>query len=238
MVGNGGAVGTSFSGVRAATSSINVRLTIGKIDNTGGYNLSLQGSSTIATVTSSNSSTGIGVNFFGTTNLLQDSTITEATKTASMVTFGNLMLPSIRETGAIDTHYVYTDGGLISSEASIRHTASGISWKMEPTSTNRSSGYPLPFKIATAACAANTAVTCSAWFRRSNTGLTGKLTCKGGQLSGVSTTSSSMTASADTWEQLSVTVTPTQKGVLEFYAECYGGTTYAMYVDDITISGG
>ena len=33
-----------------------------------------------------------------------------------------------------------------------------------------------------------------------------------------------------------VTVTATQKGALEFYAECWGGTTYSCYVDDVTFS--
>lgn len=172
------------------------------------------------------------------TNYLVNSTISDSVKAAFWYTFGNAVVWSTNEGGNSDTHYGYTDGGLISSGASTRHTASGISWKMEPTSANRSPAYPLPLKIATASCAATIPVTVSAWFRRSNTGLTAQLICKGGQLTGVSETTDVMTAAADTWEQLSITVTPTQKGVLEFYAECWGGTTYAMYVDDTAVSGG
>jgi hypothetical protein len=112
-----------------------------------------------------------------------------------------------------------------------------MSWKLSPTSTNRSSAYPLPLKVATGATPANTPITCKVWFRRDNTGLTARLVCKGGQLTGVdSDVISTMTAAENTWEQLSVTVTPTQKGVLEFYAECWGGTTYNLWVDDASFS--
>ncbi len=167
---------------------------------------------------------------------LQNSTLSSTVKAGGQVAFTNGIVWSTNEGNNTDIHYGYADGGLIASELSIRHTASGIAWSLSPTSANRASNYPLPLLIATAQVAANVAITLSVWFRRTNTGLTGRLVCYDGQLSGVSTTSSSMTVAADTWEQLSVTVTPTQKGVLEFYAECYGGTTYTMYVDDISIS--
>lgn len=176
-------------------------------------------------------SLGAGLNF------LRNSTLNSSTKISSMpAADAGSILWSTNENNNTDTHFGYTDGGLISSDITTRHTASGISWKLAPTSTNRAANYPLPLKVGAIACAASVAVTFSMWFRRTNTGLTARLICKGGQLSGVAETSSSMTAAADTWEQLSVTVTPTQKGVLEFYAECWGGTTYSLYVDDVTVA--
>jgi hypothetical protein len=45
-----------------------------------------------------------------------------------------------------------------------------------------------------------------------------------------------MTASADTWQQVSLSFTPTETGVVEILAECWGGSTYTGYVDDLSIT--
>jgi len=45
-----------------------------------------------------------------------------------------------------------------------------------------------------------------------------------------------MTAAADTWEQISLTFTPTEIGVVEIISECYGGSSYTGYVDDLSIT--
>ena len=73
--------------------------------------------------------------------------------------------------------------------------------------------------------------------RRDNTGLSMRLMCKGGQLAGIANdVSSAMTAAADTWEEVTITFTPTVAGVVEILAEAWGGTTYSGWVDDMTIS--
>jgi len=70
---------------------------------------------------------------------------------------------------------------------------------------------------------------------RTNTGLTARLMCKGGQIAGVATdVSTAMTAAATTWEEVTITFTPTEIGVVEILAECWGGTTYSLYVDDFS----
>jgi hypothetical protein len=109
---------------------------------------------------------------------------------------------------------------------------------LAPTSsTIRTSSYPLDFEIAKVAVAANSLVTIKAWMRRTNSGLTTGLRIKGGQIGGVTNDITSyMTAAADTWEQVTLTFTPTEIGVVEILAECYGGSTYTAYVDDLTIS--
>jgi len=126
---------------------------------------------------------------------------------------------------------------LIQSTTSVRHTASGIAWQLSPTSTNRASNYPLNLVIAKIAVAANGQVTVKAWFRRTNTGITGRLICKGKQIAGVnSDVYADMTAAADTWEQLQIQFTPTEAGVVEIEAQAWGGTSYSVYVDDMEIS--
>lgn len=130
------------------------------------------------------------------------------------------------------------EGGTILSAVDQRHTASGISWKIQPTnSTTRNSLRPVILSLAKVACGASSLVTVKAWMRRDNTGLTMRLVCKGGQISGVtSDVVSAMTAAADTWEELTITFTPSVAGVVEITAEAWGGTTYSGWVDDMTIS--
>jgi hypothetical protein len=137
----------------------------------------------------------------------------------------------------IGDHKIYAEGGLISSATDQTKTASGVSWKLQPLSTARESRKPLTLSLAKVACAANSLVTIKAWMRRDNTGLTMRLVCKGGQIAGVtSDVVSAMTAAADTWEEETITFTPTEVGVVEITAEAWGGTTYSGWVDDMTIS--
>ena len=133
-------------------------------------------------------------------------------------------------------HKIFTDGGLISAATDQRHTASGISWKLQPTSTNRSSTYPLDLSLAKVACSANNLVTIKAWMRRDNSGLTMRLVCKGGQIAGVSSDVTSSIATTNAWEELTITFTPTETGVVEITAEAWGGSTFSGWVDDMTIT--
>jgi hypothetical protein len=134
-------------------------------------------------------------------------------------------------------HKIFMNGALISSATDQRKTASGISWKIQPAGANRNSSWPVTLSLAKVACAANSLVTIKAWMRRDNTGLTMRLVCKGSQIAGVtSDVVSAMTAAANTWEELTITFTPTEIGVVEITAESWGGSTYSGWVDDMTIS--
>jgi hypothetical protein len=136
-----------------------------------------------------------------------------------------------------NNHKIFLDGGLISSATDQRKTASGISWKIQPTSTERNSSLPIRLSLAKVACAANSLVTVKAWMRRSDTGLTMRLVCKGGQINGVDNdVVDAMTAAADTWAEQTITFTPAETGVVEITAESWGGTTFSGWVDDMTIS--
>ena len=153
-------------------------------------------------------------------------------------TFSNSYLFSQDHDQTAGNHKIFLDGGLISSATDQRNTASGISWKMQPTSTSsRYDAWPVVLSLAKVACAANSLVTVKAWMRRDNTDLTMRLVCKGGQIAGVTTDQvSAMTAGADTWAEQTITFTPTEVGVVEITAEAYGGTTFSGWVDDMTIS--
>ena len=133
-------------------------------------------------------------------------------------------------------HKIFMSGALISSATDQRKTASGISWKIQPTATYRSSTWPVTLSLAKVACAANSAVTIKAWMYRNNAGLTMRLVCKGGQIAGVASDVTASVTTTNAWEEETITFTPTETGVVEITAEAWGGTTFSGWVDDMTIS--
>jgi len=152
-------------------------------------------------------------------------------------TANGLYIYSEKHDKTTDNHYIFGNYGVITSDTSVRHTASGISWKMSPTSTSADSIFPLKLSIAKIACTSGNLVTVKAWMRRDDTGLTMSLVCPGNQISGVSSdVTSSMTAAANTWEELTITFTPSEAGTVEIFAYAYGGSTFNGYVDDMTIT--
>jgi hypothetical protein len=136
-----------------------------------------------------------------------------------------------------NNHKIFMDGGLISSATDQRKTASGISWKLQPTSAvTRTSARPVTLSLAKVACSANNLVTIKAWMRRDNSGLTMRLVCKGGQIAGVASDITASVTTTNAWEEETITFTPTETGVVEITAEAWGGTTFSGWVDDMTIS--
>jgi hypothetical protein len=142
------------------------------------------------------------------------------------------------EGNTVGNNKIYFQGGLATSQTAVRNTASGYAWSLAPTSTSTvTSAFPLKLKIASIAANGGSAVTISAYMRRTNTGLTMQLVCPANQPYGpTSDTVASMTAAADTWEQVSISFTPTQNGVYDIYAYAFGGTTFTGYVDDLGVS--
>ena len=136
-----------------------------------------------------------------------------------------------------NNHKIFSNAGLITSAVDQRKTPSGISWKMQPTSTTFAlASRPLSLSLAKVACSANNLVTIKAWMYRNNSGLTMRLVCKGGQIAGVASDVVSALTTTNAWEEETITFTPTETGVVDITAEAWGGTTFSGWVDDMTIS--
>ncbi len=133
-----------------------------------------------------------------------------------------------------NSHKIFMQGGVIISDTSNRHTASGICWKMSPTSTNRTTRYPMRFRIARIYVRSGTLVTVKAWMYRDSSSITGKLHVRGGQIGGPASDTETAISGSAAYEQVTVTWTPTIDGVVEIEALAYGGTTLNVYVDDFT----
>jgi hypothetical protein len=132
---------------------------------------------------------------------------------------------------------ILMEGATILTAVDQRHTASGVSWKIQPTSTTaRNTFRPVTLSLAKVACSANSLVTIKAWMYRDNSGLTMRLVCKGGQIAGVASDVTASVTTTNAWEEETITFTPTETGVVEITAEAWGGTTFSGWVDDMTIS--
>lgn len=121
-----------------------------------------------------------------------------------------------------------------------RHTASGVSLKIAVTATP----YAEPqsaflFPIAKILCVASKLVTVTAYVRRTDTNLAIGIMTPGGLIDGVSETYAWASGLANAWEQLTITFTPTQSGVVEIFGSSYsisGITTANAWVDDFDYS--
>ena len=204
--------------------------------NSSGTGMSFANSSNcrVYDLTSTGNTNGVTAN--GGTNYLVRASVAEATE-VSLTTGINSIVYSQTHDVTANNHQIFNDGCLISSDTTTRHTASGLAWKMSPTSATRTSQYPCVLPIAKFAVNASTLVTVTAWMRRDSTSLTMRLVCKGGQIGGVaSDVATAMTAAINTWEQVTITFTPNEAGIVEITAEAYGGSTLNGWVDDMGIT--
>lgn len=129
-----------------------------------------------------------------------------------------------------DAHLVTVPGGTIQYTGGV--------WQFMPTSTTLITQYfPLSLPIGKFAVRASAQVTITASMKRDNAGLTGKLVLPAYSLSGVGTADvTSSISGTGAYENVTITFTPTEAGVVEVYAQCYGGTTYNMYVQNCSAS--
>lgn len=233
----------AFGGLDLAGVFVGDRITCTAYNNSGsGIDFSASavmdiGSSAFMTcVTQDNASGGVNINTRPCVIRAKNCLINESTEIVAGGTYGT-SFASHDHDQVTGNHKIFMDGALISAATDQRKTASGISWKIQPTTTtNRGSYRPVVLPLAKVACAANSLVTIKAWMRRDNSGLTMRLVCKGGQIAGVANDVIASVTTTNAWEEETITFTPTEVGVVEITAEAWGGTTFSGWVDDMTIS--
>jgi hypothetical protein len=191
-------------------------------------------------ITTSGNANNYGFFLFSGDTYLKNCIINESLECG--VYSGNSRIYSTNQDNINNNHYIFTDNGLIFPQTAVRYSNTGYAWSMSPTnSTIRTSSYPLDLSIAKVAVNANSLVTIKGWFRRTSTLISAGLRVKGGQIAGVpNDITSYMSAAADTWQQVTLTFTPTEIGVVEIIAECFHpfavGAVQTVYVDDISIT--
>lgn len=216
----------------------NISINSGIINSNNEVGLAIYGprSTMVKNVTFSNNTNRAIILASNSNIFLENCVINESTEvTINSYTDGRAHFKNHDNT--IGNNFTAADGGIITPQTAIRYSNSGYAWALSPLSTIKNSNYPLDLKIATFVVNANGLVIVKVWMRRNSIFLTAGLRIKGGQIAGVpNDLTSYMSAAANVWEELILTFTPSEIGVVEILAECYGGTTYTAYVDDISIT--
>ena len=179
---------------------------------------------------------GVNARGVGASSLyLNNFTINEATEFTSDAP-GAGFVYSNRLDNTDNNSWIWQGGiGTVNQQTAVVDSPATTAWQMRPTSANATTVSPLLLKLGTVVCAASSLVTVTARMRRTNTGLTMRLVCPGGQISGVATdVSSDMTAAANTWETVTITFTPTKPGAVDIYAQAFGGTSFSGFVSNLT----
>lgn len=143
------------------------------------------------------------------------------------------------QTSGAGTDISFYKFGTITSDATTRHTASGFSWKMTPTSATRVLSFPGPTeydKGFSVPVLANQAVSISLWVLYDgsyNGSVKPTLILLGGLVQGIASdvTSIAPSGNPNVWQQLTVSGTPTETGLLELRVDCLG-TAGNVYLDD------
>ena len=161
---------------------------------------------------------------------------------ASMTAFENY-------NGTSGDHRIFFDYGTIKSESSVRHGTAGTAWAFRPAivfgnTYSRGQLYanttrlPLYLQIAEFYAVANKEVTCKAFMRRTDTGLSMRLKVNFRKsYPHVSQDHvANMSANADTWQEVTLTFTPISSGIIYINAEAFGGNSFTGYVDSISLT--
>ncbi len=181
-----------------------------------------------------------GMDIGSTDAWLNNCSIAESTEFAAQsAKYGRYIYSQNHDTTP-GNHRIIGDGGTIVSATDQRNTASGYSWKFSPTSTSRSSIYPLLLSVAKIAVKSGGATNVKVYTRRDNTNINGLLLLRGGQIAGVpSDVSVACAPSINTWVQSSaLAFTPTADGVVEILFLVWDGvgTTNNFWIDDLTVT--
>lgn len=235
----------SHIGGSGLASSISYVSTLSVVDivckNNAAYGVAhLSGGPLSITGLITGNNTSGGINAPSISAILNNCLIAESTEFAAQTAYRDYIIYSQKHDQTANNHLLTTDGGTIVSATDQRHTASGISWKFLPTSTNRAALYPLRLSVAKVAVAASALVTLSIWARRDNTNIKGQLFVAGGQIAGVpNDVTVACEPSINTWTQSSnLTFTPTEAGVVEVLFKVWDGvgTSNSFWIDDFAVS--
>jgi hypothetical protein len=200
----------------------------------GGDNTTVIGGTVVNNKLNVTTATFGAINLVNTTcNVLDASNLATSTAAAG---FGTIRCHNYDGAGS---HIIIGTQVQYYSSTSVRHTASGMSWAISLLNTTSfvTADTAAIYSLAKVAVSANTLVTMKAWLYRTDATLTARIAVLGGQIAGVATdVTTAMTAAINTWEEITLTFTPTEDGVVELIGQVYGATPAIAYFDDLTIS--
>jgi hypothetical protein len=157
----------------------------------------------------------------------------------------NVHMQNLTLAGVAMGNVTMFDGGAVADNAVTFRSGKSRKVTLYNTLTaagvNRASTYPYPYCIAKVYCKSGQSVTVTVWVNRETLNLGMALFCPT-QYGGPGTDQTATAVAAiNTWEQLSLTITPTDDVVVKFYVNCWyatpGAFDIAGYIDDVAITG-
>lgn len=170
----------------------------------------------------------IGINYINKAN------IAESVKVAGYLIHNNsrIFINDISGNSEIWTDYA----NAVKQDATAGGT--GKEWKLSITGSNRGTHYPFSVAIAAVPVNANKQVTVKLYFKKSGTGIAGRLFVRGGQIAGVDDDIYTECPNDTNRNQVTLQFTPTEKGVVEIEVQAWYVSSITDYiiVDDIDIT--
>ncbi len=145
---------------------------------------------------------------------------------------------SFKNLATATDHRYWDEFGKIESQTSGGHTASGLCWKMSPT-TYAGVSYPLSMGPLEISVSSGQSYVISVWVKKSDVSSSFEVVLRlpGGQLSGIDTDVTATATDSTDYQQVSLaSVTPSEDGVLEVYVDVYGSSTANVLVDDLGVA--
>ena len=169
---------------------------------------------------------------------LRNCTLLDSTEVSlSASSFG--MVLSLNHDDTVDNNWMFSSGATINWQTTTFHGSEPGAWKFTITSSTRTSYKPVTLKIAEVACNASALVTVSVWVKKDHaTNVAAKLYVLGELYTIGGVAAADATKASDTsWEELTITFTPTEAGVVPIYVDAwYVAGASNVYVGTITIT--
>ena len=161
-------------------------------------------------------------------------------KSGGAAVYGNVRATNLNGNGMVHYANSSTTHKWIEKVTSPVHGTSTISIKHQPKLDQNFEWVPISQQSQPFAVKANSLVTCKVWARRTNTTVQGGIRIAACYTKGIaSDIYTAITAAADTWQELTVTFTPTENTVGIIHFESYNNspiTSGNVYFGDVTVT--
>lgn len=161
--------------------------------------------------------------------------LAESTKVTGQLPMYNVYLSRF----STNLAYIYSNNSIVVTDSNaVLHGAASRSWKHDPT-TLHTTDIPVDQPLQPFAVNGSALVTFKIWVYRTSTNVEGRVRLRGYITPGVDAdVTATITAAINTWQELTVTCTPSAAGVVQIDLESYSvnGSTGTVYFGDATVS--
>jgi hypothetical protein len=170
--------------------------------------------------------------------LLRNCTLSDSTEVGN-TTGSHPVVYSFDHDNTQGNHWAFHNGGTVNWQTATVHASEPGAWRTVTTSAIRNSYNPIPIKIAEVACAASALVTVKAWVKKDHaTNIGAAIYVEDAAYNIAGVTAAETTKASDTsWEELTLTFTPTEAGVVPIFTKTwYIAGNSNSYIGSVTIT--